>query len=459
MIDMIEKHLYKGKNKVRHLMAMSDLCLRIPHPVVLLATGSVLFSPTFVSSATIMNDTIGHRHIITQDTLSQPHRQQSVRKEWEEKNHVHFEKNKYMKLNEEAVKLIQFDFTSTPQETAAPKTAPLDKSWMDFQVDLAVPKNMMDTTKVRKPDNYIRMLPYTIWTRFGEDPVFDVLVFGNEKRLEANFQLDLDLEELEYGLYRQVLPEHLLQDSHNPTVVIENLDIIGFLYNNLNKHGRMLKRNRKRAKAWKTYQNYRATKSDSLKFPTFYLAAEKNTAMDSCARASAKSYEFTGGEYRPQTIRLLDPQSDKTFEADYRILQNQQLRSRFGTYSTSKSFEANPDELSHSADSIKDSSKEVSVVDKDNEDVREGKNHKRFRIKKKRKQTDKYKQKAKSYSVKKEDKGLEELPDKMEDLYKYIRAKQVQDSIRRKELFRKDKVSGDVYENEKQQRKLRERQE
>ena len=464
MIDIFEKQIKKGKNKMQRLVVKKGLCAVVPHYLVLATTGTVLCLPSLASPVSYKNvtDTItAHRQTIVKDSIiPQPHRQQSVRKEWEEKNHVHFEKNTHMKLNEEAVKLIQFDFTSAPQETPSPQVAPMDKSWMDFQVDLAVPKNMMDTAKVRKPTNFIRMLPYTIWTQFGEDPVFDVLVFGNEKRLEANFSLNLNLDEQEFDRFSPVVPEHVFQSPQNSSIVIRDLDILGFLYNNLNKRGRMLKRNRKRANAWKIYQNYRATKSDSLKFPTFYLATEANSSMDSCARASVHPNEFTGVDYRPHTIRLLDPTIDRTFEVDYQSLQKRKQKLSDKRI-VSNPFEADPDEVSRSLDSLTNvSDSSADTLKTDDKKLNGEQDGKWFKFKKRRKGTDNKKGQLKNVSAKKnEDKELKELPDNMEDLYKYIRSKQAQDSIKRKELFRKDKVSGDIYENERQQRKLKERQE
>ena len=88
-------------------------------------------------------------------------------------------KEKDIRLNEEAVRMIQFDFSGTeeaPREEM--KAVTLDKPWMDFKKDLRLPRSLTDTAKVKKPTGYVRMLPYTIWTRFGEDPVYDVLVLG-----------------------------------------------------------------------------------------------------------------------------------------------------------------------------------------------------------------------------------------------------------------------------------------
>lgn len=348
-------------------------------------------------------------------------------------------------LNKEAVKLIQFDFTSSPNVTAPPKTAEMKKSWMDFRVDLAVPKNLTDTTKIRKPSQYIRMLPYTIWTRFGEDPVFDVLVFGNKKRLEIQWKLNLNSYNADYG--RNLMPQAGRDAAPMGSgVCINNLDIIGFLYDNLNKHGRTLKRNRKRAKAWKVYQNYKTTRADSLKFPNFYLSAKRSEVMDSCAKEAKKSYEFTGLDYRPQTVLQLDPSLNREQTPDYRMLQTPEHRSRFGTFHLPNPFEADPDSISLSLQ--KDTLRVESQERGDSIQVDSNQRERSARKKKKSRRDSKRKEET-----------LEELPDSMDELYKYIRMKQAQDSLKRKELFRKDKVSSDIYETEKQIRRFKEQQE
>lgn len=180
-----------------------------------------------------------------------------------------------LKLNEDAIKLIKFDFMPEMNNDATkPLEAPLKKPWMEFKADLAVPKSLTDTTKVRKPKGYIRMLPYSIWTKFGEDPVYDVMVFGKkEKDYEITWTFNpFGDEEGNYGI--SIAPSAgMISDGvmmKGAGVTIGNLDILGFIYNNLTRRGRMLQHNRKHANAWKTYQTYQPSLADSLKFPTFY---------------------------------------------------------------------------------------------------------------------------------------------------------------------------------------------
>lgn len=181
-----------------------------------------------------------------------------------------------LKINEDAIKLIKFDFMPS-LENDKPMDSPIEKSWMKFKKDFAIPKNLTDTAKVRKREGYIRMLPYTIWTKFGENPVYDIMVFGRKKEYKMTFTLNPFREfEENYGL--SIAPSAGMISSGLRTrgagIAIGNLDIIGFIYNNFTKRGRMLQHNKKHANAWKKYGSYQPTLSDSLKLPTFYLGLD-----------------------------------------------------------------------------------------------------------------------------------------------------------------------------------------
>lgn len=179
-----------------------------------------------------------------------------------------------LKLNEEAIKLIKFDFMPDfEKEVNKPMEAPLEKDWMKFKADLAVPKSLTDTTKVRKSNGYIRMLPYTIWTKFGEDPVYDVMVFGRKKEYNISWTIN-PFGDTGENFGRSIAPSAgAISDGvsmRGAGIGIGGLDIMGFVYYNLTPKGRMLKHNMKHANAWKIYQKYQPTLADSLKFPTFY---------------------------------------------------------------------------------------------------------------------------------------------------------------------------------------------
>ncbi len=154
------------------------------------------------------------------------------------------EGDKEIKLNQEAVKSIQFNFAPDINEMQKPKMSE-EKPWMEFNKSL--PKNFNDTVQWRKP-KYIRLLPYTIFTRLGEDPVNDIIIKTRKDTLRMKLKLDY-------------LKEYIPQ--HQPVV---SFDAEKLLYENLTKRGRAIRRNRKRAKAWKIYNDYVPTKEDSLKW-------------------------------------------------------------------------------------------------------------------------------------------------------------------------------------------------
>lgn len=213
------------------------------------------------------------------------------------KNFKNESKESELKLNEEAIKLIKFDFMPDfSDEVNKPMEAPLEKSWMQFKADLAVPKSLTDTTKVRKPTGYIRMLPYSIWTKFGEDPVYDVMVFGNKKqeyKISWTINPFNDYNE-NYGM--SIAPSAgSISDGmriRGAGIAIGGLDIMGFIYNNLTARGRMLQHNRKHANAWKIYGKYQPTLADSLKLPTFYNGLTAPVFDYSVSKDTASGMEF-----------------------------------------------------------------------------------------------------------------------------------------------------------------------
>ena len=154
------------------------------------------------------------------------------------------EGDKEIKLNQEAVKSIQFNFAPDINDMRRPKMSE-EKTWMEFNKSL--PKNFNDTVQWRKP-KFIRLLPYTIFTRLGEDPVNDIIIKTRKDTLRMKLKLDY-------------LKEYIPQ--HQPVV---SFDAEKLLYENLTKRGRAIRRNRKRAKAWKIYNDYVPTLEDSLKW-------------------------------------------------------------------------------------------------------------------------------------------------------------------------------------------------
>ena len=51
------------------------------------------------------------------------------------------EKEQDIRLNEEAVRMIQFDFSGTEPPREDMKAATLDKPWMEFKHDLRIPRD------------------------------------------------------------------------------------------------------------------------------------------------------------------------------------------------------------------------------------------------------------------------------------------------------------------------------
>lgn len=163
----------------------------------------------------------------------------SVQAQTERPDSTHVKKEEEIHINQEALKSIRFHFLDTPEPNYTQPMMNQDRAWMKFRKDL--PLNMTDTTSIQKKE-YIRMLPYSIWE-------YDDSHMYQEDTL--TFKLKLDYLKDKYA------------PVHKPLV---EFDTDKFLYENLTKRGRAIKRNRKRAKAWKIYEDYVPTKEDSLKW-------------------------------------------------------------------------------------------------------------------------------------------------------------------------------------------------
>lgn len=294
------------------------------------------------------------------------------------------QQEKELQLNMDAVKMIQFDFAPTEKQENKPLEAPLNKKWMDFKVDLKVPRSLIDTTKVWKPEGYVRIEPYTIWTRFGEDPVYDVLVTGRPKKWEISWTLNPNQVYRDENYGRSLSPSTgRMYDGLNapmgPSFAIGGLDFIGFLYDNLSPRGRMLAHNRKHANAWKTYADYVPTAADSLKVPNFYRRTAALQADTTHTMLSSRS-AFSGAPLLPVYAA---PDSVKVTQSAARV---------------------------------------------DTLEVQKKKN---------------------PQPAQKEDAG---------NLYEYIRRKEAEDSIRRQEFLRKDRIKNNQYDLQREIQRLRDRQ-
>lgn len=181
------------------------------------------------------------------------------------------QKEEELKLNMDAVRMIQFDFNPASQKAEEPLDAPIEKRWMEFRSDLSMPRSLTDTTKVKKIEYYVRPEPYTIWVRFGENPVYDVIP-SLRKQWKIHWSLNpFRQSKEEYG--RSIKPN--TGDTYNSisspagSSLTVYFDANKLLYESLTKRGRAIKHNRKHANAWKTYKEYQPTAADSAKFPNY----------------------------------------------------------------------------------------------------------------------------------------------------------------------------------------------
>ena len=182
----------------------------------------------------------------------------SVHAQSERKDSLQRKKDGEIYINQEAVRSIEFNFMAQPDIMRPKPMMDETKPWMEFRKDL--PMNLTDTTTLTKK-KYIRMLPYSIW---GHD---DAHLKSNKDTLIIRMKLNLNnikpLPGMEHG-YR-VVPGGMDQSvtpSNNP---IGGFSADKLLFENFTKRGQAIKRNRKKAKAWKIYKDYVPTKEDSLK--------------------------------------------------------------------------------------------------------------------------------------------------------------------------------------------------
>lgn len=165
----------------------------------------------------------------------------SAQAQSEKKDSLLSKKEEEIYINPEAVKSIEFNFMAQPEAFKPKPKMDESKPWMEFRKDL--PMSLTDTTTLKKK-KYIRMLPYSIW---GYDDS------AERYMQEDTLTIKLDLEYLK----KKYAP------GHKPLVTF---DMEKLLYENFTKRGRAIRRNKKKAKAWKIYKDYVPTKEDSLKW-------------------------------------------------------------------------------------------------------------------------------------------------------------------------------------------------
>ena len=177
----------------------------------------------------------------------------------EKKDSLQQKKEGEIYINQEAVKSIEFNFL--PQTEIMKPKPKMDESkpWMEFRKDL--PMSLTDTTSLRKK-KYIRMLPYSIWgyddshLRYRKDTL-TIHMKLNPENIKPLPGMGHGYRVVPGGMDQSVTP------SNNP---IGGFSADKALFETFTKRGRAIKRNKKKAKAWKIYKDYVPTKEDSLKW-------------------------------------------------------------------------------------------------------------------------------------------------------------------------------------------------
>ncbi len=187
----------------------------------------------------------------------------STQAQTERKDSTQHKKEGELYINPEAVKSIEFNFMPPEETLKAQPMMDQSKPWMKFRKDL--PKNFTDTTLWRKP-KYNRATPYTPYTRYDEDPIYDRVLLKDTLKIhmKLNPEKIKPLPGMGHG-YRRVPAgmDQSVTPSNNP---ITGFSADKMMYETFTKRGRAIKRNKKKAKAWKIYKDYVPTKEDSLKW-------------------------------------------------------------------------------------------------------------------------------------------------------------------------------------------------
>lgn len=158
--------------------------------------------------------------------------------------------NGEININMEAIKDIHFDYNPTKEIMKSKPMMSEDKKWMDYLEDL--PKNYLDSTKWTKP-KFVRLTPYSIFTKYGEDPVNDPII-GKKDSLKVRMKFNVKMIPGIKNGYR-VLPQGMDQNvtpSNNPIGSFSAEDLLAPIFS---KKAHIRKHNAKNANAWKTYKN------------------------------------------------------------------------------------------------------------------------------------------------------------------------------------------------------------
>lgn len=136
-------------------------------------------------------------------------------------------------INQEAVKSIEFNFVPKEELLRQKPMMTEEKPWMKF----------------------IQKLPKEFITLRKEDAEMKIRYKLNQEKIKPLPWMMHGYRVVPAGMDQTVTP------SNNP---IGGLDANKLLFETFTKRGRAIKRNRKRAKAWKTYNDSTSAKKDSL---------------------------------------------------------------------------------------------------------------------------------------------------------------------------------------------------
>lgn len=223
--------------------------------------------------------------------------------------------NGELKINIEAVKSIHFDFKPEKDKLKGTPLLSEEKPWMKFIKEL--PKNFGDTTRWVRP-TYIRLSPYTPYTRWNEDPISPMLSQAEKdslRHIQMFWKLNVTLDPSRMNGHVPV------PSGMDPTVTPSNSPLIGsfdtdkFLFENLTKRGRAIRRNRKYAKAWKTYQNYVPTKQDTVKKDTLLMMEFLRKQAEKVYPGPAKATPTDTPPSLPADSLLLENKVDRKDQA------------------------------------------------------------------------------------------------------------------------------------------------
>lgn len=198
-----------------------------------------------------------------------------------------------LRINAEAVKAIRFDFSGNAAEAIdrqQPQQEKTTKKWLDYQYDTRLLRTFIDTAHVKKVNGYERLNPYSIWTKLGEAPVHDVLVYGRPTKWEMYWQLHPELltDEPLWKIWKPSVGYmyDLLNNSIGPGIGF-SFSADQLLFETFTRQGRYISCNRKHANAWKIYANYIPSKKDwkglspTLLLPPDTLQTDSQTHMKS----------------------------------------------------------------------------------------------------------------------------------------------------------------------------------